>query len=265
MANTSYFAGLIGGIKSLCTGLGVTFRELWTPKITERYPENRKENHIPERFRGTLVMPHNENNEHKCIGCGICQMQCPNGTIKVETEMVETADGKKKKQLVRYVYDHGCCMYCMLCTRACPQGAIEFSSEYEGAVFARESLFKVLNQPGSKCVEKPARPAAAKPAAKPAAAATEGAKPTAAAQPQAADADAAKAKAEKMAAAAKKAAENAAAARATANEAKAAAEANAADAALQEAWKEAEAKALKLETAAKTFAQKAAEAAAEVK
>ena len=250
MANTSYFAGLIGGIKSLCTGLGVTFRELWTPKITERYPENRKENNIPERFRGTLVMPHNEKNEHKCIGCGICQMQCPNGTIKVVTEMVETADGKKKKQLVRYEYDHGCCMYCMLCTRACPQGAIEFSNEYEGSVFDRKALVKVLNRPGSKCVEKPARPAVAKPAA-PAATAT-------ATAPAAGNE--AKAKAEKLVAAAKKAEENAAAARAAANEAKAAAEANPADTALQEALAQAEAKAVKLETAAKTFAQKAAEA-----
>ena len=250
MANTSYFAGLVGGIKSLCNGLSVTFRELWTPKITERYPENRKENNIPERFRGTLVMPHNEKNEHKCIGCGICQMQCPNGTIKVVTEMVETADGKKKKQLVRYEYDHGCCMYCMLCTRACTQGAIEFSNEYEGSVFDRKALVKVLNRPGSKCVEKPARPAVAKPAA-PAATAT-------ATAPAAGNE--AKAKAEKLVAAAKKAEENAAAARAAANEAKAAAEANPADTALQEALAQAEAKAVKLETAAKTFAQKAAEA-----
>ena len=250
MANTSYFAGLVGGIKSLCNGLSVTFRELWTPKITERYPENRKENNIPERFRGTLVMPHNEKNEHKCIGCGICQMQCPNGTIKVVTEMVETADGKKKKQLVRYEYDHGCCMYCMLCTRACPQGAIEFSNEYEGSVFDRKALVKVLNRPGSKCVEKPARPAVAKPAA-PAATAT-------ATAPAAGNE--AKAKAEKLVAAAKKAEENAAVARAAANEAKAAAEANPSDAALQEALAQAEAKAVKLETAAKTFAQKAAEA-----
>lgn len=250
MANTSYFAGLVGGIKSLCNGLSVTFRELWTPKITERYPENRKENNIPERFRGTLVMPHNEKNEHKCIGCGICQMQCPNGTIKVVTEMVETDDGKKKKQLVRYEYDHGCCMYCMLCTRACPQGAIEFSNEYEGSVFDRKALVKVLNRPGSKCVEKPARPAVAKPAA-PAATAT-------ATAPAAGNE--AKAKAEKLVAAAKKAEENAAAARAAANEAKAAAEANPAGTALQEALAQAEAKAVKLETAAKTFAQKAAEA-----
>ena len=250
MANTSYFAGLVGGIKSLCNGLSVTFRELWTPKITERYPENRKENNIPERFRGTLVMPHNEKNEHKCIGCGICQMQCPNGTIKVVTEMVETADGKKKKQLVRYEYDHGCCMYCMLCTRACPQGAIEFSNEYEGSVFDRKALVKVLNRPGSKCVEKPARPAVAKPAA-PAATAT-------ATAPAAGNE--AKAKAEKLVAAAKKAEENAAAGRAAGNEAKAAAEPNRADTALKEDAAQAEAKAVKLETAAKTFAQKAAEA-----
>ena len=250
MANTSYFAGLVGGIKSLCNGLSVTFRELWTPKITERYPENRKENNVPERFRGTLVMPHNEKNEHKCIGCGICQMQCPNGTIKVVTEMVETADGKKKKQLVRYEYDHGCCMYCMLCTRACPQGAIEFSNEYEGSVFDRKALVKVLNRPGSKCVEKPARPAVAKPAAS-------AATPAAAAP---AAGNEAKAKAEKLVAAAKKAEENAAAARAAANEVKVAAEANPGDAALQEALAQAEAKAVKLETAAKTFAQKAAEA-----
>ena len=47
---------------------------------------------------------------------------------------------------------------------------------------------------------------------------------------------------------------------ADANEAKAAAEANPADTALQEALAQAEAKAVKLETAAKTFAQKAAEA-----
>lgn len=162
MEQKSYFKGLADGLRSLMAGLKVTAREFVTPKVTERYPENRKDNAIPERFRGSLVMPHNANNEHKCIGCGICQMQCPNGSIKVETEMVEV-DGKKKKQLVRYIYDHGCCMYCMLCTRACPQGAITFENSYENAVFSREALIKVLNQPGSKCMEKPKptpRPAA---------------------------------------------------------------------------------------------------------
>lgn len=145
-----YFAGLVGGIKSLCTGLRVTMREFWTPKITERYPENRKEKKMFERFRGQLILPHNELNEHKCVGCGICQMVCPNDTIEIQTEMVETEDGKKKKVLVNHIYDHGKCMYCMLCVTSCPHGALAFDNEFEYAVFNRAKLVKKLNHPGSK-------------------------------------------------------------------------------------------------------------------
>ena len=43
MEEKSYFEGLACGIKSLCTGLKTTMREFFTPKITEQYPENRKE------------------------------------------------------------------------------------------------------------------------------------------------------------------------------------------------------------------------------
>lgn len=261
MENQSYIGGLVSGVKSLCTGLSVTLRELFTKKVTERYPENRKTNVIPERFRGTLVMPHNENNEHKCIGCGICSMQCPNDSINVVTEMVETEDGKKKKQLVRYEYDHGKCMYCMLCTRACPQDAITFSPEYEGAVFAREALVKVLNQPGSKCAEKPkpARPAApAKPAApkaEAAAPAAEGEAPKAAPAAPAADD-----KLAKLQGAYEKAKANAAAAKAAADAAAAAAAAAPEDEALKAAAEEAAAKAAKLANVAENFAKKLAEA-----
>ena len=56
---------------------------------------------LSDRFRGTLTMPHNDKNEHRCVACGLCQMACPNDTIKVTGEMVETEDGKKKKILVK--------------------------------------------------------------------------------------------------------------------------------------------------------------------
>ena len=150
----NYMEGLLSGIKTLCIGLKTSMREFFTKKITEQYPENRDTLQMFDRFRGSLTMPHNEDNEHKCIACGLCQMACPNDTIKVVSEMVETEDGKKKKQLVRYEYNLGCCMFCQLCTKACPHGAITFDQSFENAVFDRVKLVKVLNQPGSKVIEK---------------------------------------------------------------------------------------------------------------
>lgn len=141
----TYFSTFFSGLRSLLIGMSVTFREFFTKKITEKYPENRATLKIADRFRGELIMPHDENGNHKCIACGLCQMNCPNGTIKITSETVTTEEGKKKKVLVKYEYDLGSCMFCELCVKSCPHGAIKFVPTFENAVFTRSKLVKQLN------------------------------------------------------------------------------------------------------------------------
>ena len=105
MKTYSYFGGLMHGIGSLLTGMKTTMTVFCRRKVTEQYPENRVTLEMFDRFRGTLTMPHNDRNEHHCIACGLCQIACPNDTIKVTSEMIETEDGKKKKILAKYEYD----------------------------------------------------------------------------------------------------------------------------------------------------------------
>lgn len=152
--NKGYFSSFFQGLGSLLIGMKTSIKVFFRAKTTEQYPENRKTLVISERFRGTLTMPHNENNEHKCISCGLCQNACPNGTIEVVSETIETEEGKKKKILKAYHYDLGSCMFCQLCVTACPHDAITFSNKFENSVFDRNKLKKTLNQEGSKVIEK---------------------------------------------------------------------------------------------------------------
>ena len=140
-----YFSEAAKGLKSLVDGMVVTGKELVTPKITEQYPENRATLQIADRFRAELTLKYDSEGRHKCIGCGICQMNCPNGTIQLTTKMVDLPDGKKKRKLDKYMYDLGSCTFCMLCVTTCPQDALEFSNDFEQATFTRDSLMKQLN------------------------------------------------------------------------------------------------------------------------
>jgi NADH-quinone oxidoreductase subunit I len=144
----------------------ITLLNMFRPKVTQQYPENRGKRQYADQFRGLLTMPHNEQNQHKCTACGICEMNCPNGTIEVITKMIEvetsttTPEGetkivrKSKKVLDRYMYDLGSCTFCALCTSSCPHNAIEWSNAFEHSVFSRDKLFNRLNKEGSELITK---------------------------------------------------------------------------------------------------------------
>jgi NADH-quinone oxidoreductase subunit I len=151
----TYFKEIIQGIWSLLKGLKVTGSYFVRPKtiVTQKYPNNRKELVMFERFKGEVVMPHNEKNEHKCTGCGICEINCPNGTIEVISKTILTEDGKKKRAIDKHIYRLGMCTFCALCVKTCPSNALAFSQKFEHAVFNRALLIKVLNKPGSQLMK----------------------------------------------------------------------------------------------------------------
>lgn len=152
----NYMSGLFHGIKSLVKGMALTasyFFRPWT-RVTEKYPENRKKLVMFDRFKGELIMPHTGENQHHCTACGICQMNCPNGTIRVISRTVETEDGKKKKELDKYMYNIGSCTFCGLCVKTCPSDAIVFDTKFEHSVFNKAILDKQLNKEGSTLIRK---------------------------------------------------------------------------------------------------------------
>lgn len=97
------------------------------------------------RFRAELHFIYDAEGNHKCIACGSCERACPNGTITVQSKMVDTPQGTKKKKLEKYLYDLGSCTFCQLCVTSCPTNAIAFDNDFEQAVFTRGKLVKQLN------------------------------------------------------------------------------------------------------------------------
>lgn len=152
---TDYIKDVTGAVKSLAIGLKRTMYYFTHHKeiITQQYPDNRATLVLPDRFKGEVVMPHNESNEHRCTGCTACELACPNGTIKVVTKFDITPEGKKKKAIDKLVYHLELCTLCNLCVVACPSDAIKMAQTFEHSVFDRAQLTKVLNNPGSKIMD----------------------------------------------------------------------------------------------------------------
>ena len=139
-----YFKTIYTAVSSLLKGMKLTGYYFTHHKeiITQNYPENRDSLNLPERFRGEVVMPHDEKNEHRCTGCTACELACPNGTIKIITKFEVNEEGKKKKALNTFIYHLELCTMCNLCIEACPTDAIKMAQTFEHSVYDRSKLTK---------------------------------------------------------------------------------------------------------------------------
>jgi NADH-quinone oxidoreductase subunit I len=102
----------------LLSGLGVTLRHLFKPKITVQFPEEKTP--LSPRFRGLHALRRYPNGEERCIACKLCEAVCPALAITIESE--PRTDGTRRT--TRYDIDMFKCIYCGFCEEACPVDSI---------------------------------------------------------------------------------------------------------------------------------------------
>jgi NADH-quinone oxidoreductase subunit I len=128
-------------ILEILKGLVLTLRQVFRPKFTRQYPEERW--NPPASFRGRPVLVE-EDGVERCVACGLCARVCPALAIEVQASETELP---KERYPVRFEINMLRCIFCGFCEEACPEEAIIMSDEYElvfrnteDAVFGKEKL-----------------------------------------------------------------------------------------------------------------------------
>jgi len=128
-------------IPEIVKGMLLTLKQVFRPKFTRQYPEERW--NPPSSFRGRPVLVEEQGVE-RCVACGLCARVCPALAIEVQASETEL---EKERTPVLFEINMLRCIFCGFCEEACPEEAIVMSDEYElvfrrteDAIFGKEKL-----------------------------------------------------------------------------------------------------------------------------
>ncbi len=160
-ANLKKMANLfeaVGNAAAIAKGMGITFKEMLKPAITEAYPDGPAQ--LQERFRGAHVLQRDENGLEKCVACFLCAAACPADCIYIEA--AENTSSERMSGGDRYakVYniDYNRCIFCGYCVEACPTDAITHGHGFELASYNTSTL--IMRKEQMLVPIQPASPAA---------------------------------------------------------------------------------------------------------
>ncbi|HUR50164.1 MAG TPA: NADH-quinone oxidoreductase subunit NuoI [Acidimicrobiales bacterium] len=128
-------------------GFLVTLRQMWKPRVTTSYPEEKRPR--PARFHGRHVLNRYEDGMEKCIGCELCAGVCPADCIHVRGADNPPESPVSPGERYGFVYEINYlrCIHCDMCVEACPTGAItegklfEFSfTNRNDAIYTKDEL-----------------------------------------------------------------------------------------------------------------------------
>jgi NADH-quinone oxidoreductase subunit I len=167
----TWFKDVWEGFWTVLVGMKITWRHLFTQKVTLQYPEEKWQ--LPPKSRMRLFMAYED-----CIGCGQCARACPVQCIYIKADKrdakatpIFAANGQPiKLDVTVFDIDMSLCCYCNLCTYPCPTNCIYMTPEYEFATTDLTNHLYHFAKKGAKFLTVNPK-AAAKPAAPPAGAA----------------------------------------------------------------------------------------------
>ena len=131
----SWFADMLGPFR----GFAVTMRQVGRPRVTIKYPEEKRVK--PPRFHGRHVLNRYEDGQEKCIGCELCAGVCPANCIYVRGADNPPDAPVSRGERYGFVFEINMlrCIYCALCVEACPTQAITMTHLFEMSVDNRDT------------------------------------------------------------------------------------------------------------------------------
>src|SRR5579871_1296195 len=123
-------------LPAIFSGLQTTVRHMFTPKVTQQFPEVRPQ--LPPIYRGVHRLNRDEQGRVKCVACYMCSTACPAHCIDIVAAPSPWTDREKYPET--FVIDELRCIYCGMCEQACPVDAIELTTLYDLTGLSREEL-----------------------------------------------------------------------------------------------------------------------------
>ena len=138
-------------LPAIAQGLQTTLKHVFSPKLTQEFPEERPT--LPPNYRGVHRLNRDENGRVKCVACYKCSTACPARCIDIVAAPAPAEWKDREKYPETFVIDELRCIYCGMCEQACPCDAIELTSLFDltgmsrqEMMFDKEKLLSVFDQ-----------------------------------------------------------------------------------------------------------------------
>ena len=170
----SYWRHITTTIRSLWTGLRITFRHLRKSTKTQKHLAISDPDYFNDRSGiATIQYPHEilpvpdtgryrlHNEIDDCIVCDKCAKICPVDCITIEPikateEIGKTSDGTPKRiYAATFDIDMGKCCFCGLCTTVCPTECLTMTKVYDFSTFdIRDHVYAFSEMSEAEIAEK---------------------------------------------------------------------------------------------------------------